>query len=69
MKEDYSDIINEPVHEPDPKKHPRMERGARAAQFASFAALTGYEEVIEQTGMDVLKAVMNETTFEDIDDI
>ena len=49
MKDDYSDIINMPFHEPDPRKHPRMERSARAAQFASFAALTGYSDVVEQT--------------------
>ena len=43
---DYSDIINHPHYEP--KNHPRMPRLSRAAQFAPFAALTGYEEVIEK---------------------
>ncbi len=69
MRDDYSDIMDHPVHEPDPQKHPRMERSARAAQFASFAALTGYEEVIERTGEEVLNSVINETVFEDIEDI
>lgn len=69
MKDDYSDIINMPFHEPDPVKHPRMERGARAAQFASFAALTGYSDVVEQTQEEVRNAVLNETVFEDIEDI
>lgn len=45
--EDYSDIINLP--HPEPKNHPRMPMEQRAAQFAPFAALTGYEAVIEET--------------------
>ena len=69
MRDDYSDIIAHPVHEPDPMKHPRMDRAARAAQFASFAALTGYEEVIERTGEEVYKAVINETVFEEFEDV
>ena len=43
----YDDIINLPHHES--KKHPRMSKEARAAQFAPFAALTGYDEVINET--------------------
>ena len=43
----YDDIINLPHHEP--KKHPRMSKEARAAQFAPFAALTGYDDVIKET--------------------
>ncbi|MCR5756544.1 MAG: hypothetical protein K6F95_01380 [Selenomonas sp.] len=45
--EEYADILNLP--RPEPKRHFRMERAKRAAQFAPFAALTGYEEVIEKT--------------------
>lgn len=44
----YDDIINIP--HPTSLKHPRMSMQARAAQFAPFAALTGYEEAIEETG-------------------
>lgn len=69
MKKDYSDIINRPVHEPDPIKHPRMDNKARAAQFAPFAALTGYDRIIEETQSDFEGRVLNETVFEDIDDI
>lgn len=43
----YDDIINLPHHES--KKHPRMSKEARAAQFAPFAALTGYDDVIKET--------------------
>ena len=46
--EDYSDIIHLP--HPEPKNHPRMSMQNRAAQFAPFAALTGYEDVIQETG-------------------
>ena len=47
MKEDYSDIINLPHHVS--KNHPQMPMEARAAQFAPFAALTGYDAVIHET--------------------
>lgn len=48
MKEDnYEDIINLPHH--TSKKHPRMSLEARSAQFAPFAALTGYDEVLSET--------------------
>ena len=40
----YEDIIGMPHYEP--KKHKRMTIENRAAQFAPFAALTGYEEAI-----------------------
>ena len=69
MKNDYSDIINLPVHEPDPEKHPRMSREARAAQFAPFAALTGFEQVVDEAAEDVMNKVINETVFEEIEDI
>ena len=43
----YDDVIYR--RHPTSKKHPRMSRMNRAAQFAPFAALTGYEESIEET--------------------
>ncbi len=46
MKNDYSDIINLPHHVSE--KHKPMDRINRAAQFAPFAALTGYEECISE---------------------
>lgn len=44
--EEYEDIINLPHH--TSKRHPRMSMEARAAQFAPFAALTGYEHAIKE---------------------
>lgn len=60
MKENkYRDIINLPHHVS--KKHPRMSMIERAAQFAPFAALTGYEDDIEETGRYVcFKKEINE---------
>ena len=46
----YDDIINLP--HPTSKEHPRMSMQARAAQFGSFAALSGHEEAIRQTAED-----------------
>ncbi len=40
----YDDIINMPHHVS--KKHPRLTMEQRAAQFAPFAALTGYEDAV-----------------------
>lgn len=45
----YGDIIGLPHPEPDPQKHPRMSVRDRAAQFAPFAALTGFGDVIGET--------------------
>ena len=45
--EDYKDIINMPHYEP--KNHPRMSIESRAAQFAPFAALTGYGDAVKKT--------------------
>lgn len=42
----YDDIINLPHH--TSKHHPRMSAEMRAAQFAPFAALTGYDDVIAE---------------------
>ena len=42
----YDDIINMPHHVS--KKHPQMPMEERAAQFAPFAALVGYEDAVEE---------------------
>ena len=43
---DYGYMMTRP--HPDPKYHTRMPMESRAAQFAPFAALTGYEEAVEE---------------------
>ena len=43
----YEDIINVPRW--NPKTHPRMSEFERAAQFAPFAALTGYDATVSET--------------------
>ena len=50
----YDDIIDLP--RPEPQRHPRMPRLDRAAQFAPFAALTGFKELIEETAEEHLAA-------------
>ena len=50
MSEDeqrYADILRLP--HPTSRRHKRMAVGARAAQFAPFAALNGYEEAVDET--------------------
>ncbi|MBR2704946.1 MAG: hypothetical protein IKE91_05705 [Clostridia bacterium] len=46
--EKYIDIINMPHHVS--KNHPHMSKYERAAQFAPFAALSGYEDIIKEEG-------------------
>ena len=43
----YDDIINLPHHRS--KTRPHMSNHDRAAQFAPFAALTGYEDAVSET--------------------
>lgn len=66
MKNNYDDIINTPRW--NPKKHTRMSMESRNAQFAPFAALTGYEDAVKETARltdrrieidDGLKQVLN----------
>ena len=47
MKTPYADIIDLPHHVS--RNHPQMPLRDRAAQFAPFAALTGYEAVVGET--------------------
>ena len=55
----YDDIINLEHH--ISKKHPQMSLYARSAQFAPFAALTGYEDAVRGTSRETSKQI-------DIDD-
>ena len=47
MSGDYDDIIDLPRHVST--KHPHMSANDRAAQFSPFAALTGYDDAIQET--------------------
>lgn len=60
-EECYGDLLTMPHHEPDPKKHPRMTLANRAPQFSPFAALTGYEQAIQKTGVVHTQDVLNQS--------
>lgn len=51
----YDDIIGLPHHVS--RKHPQMPRSKRAAQFMPFAALTGYEQVLDRTAKNAATAI------------
>ena len=64
---DYSDIINMPHHVSN--NRPQMSIRDRAAQFAPFAALTGYDDAVRETArqtnqkielLDEQVAILNE---------
>ncbi len=48
MKTKYDEIMNLPHHVSDTR--PQMPMSDRAAQFAPFAALSGYDDAIKETG-------------------
>ena len=67
MSGKYDDIIN--LSHPTSKKHPRMPIRDRAAQFAPFAALVGYDDAVEETARvtdemveqsEEMRAILNE---------
>ena len=58
MSGEYDDIIHLPHHVSETRPH--MPMTDRAAQFAPFAALTGYEEVIAETARRTEEAVLRE---------
>lgn len=51
----YDDIID--MQRPEPERHPRMRREARAAQFAPFSALVGFEDAIAETARLTMREV------------
>lgn len=53
----YDDIINLEHHVS--AKRPQMSLHDRAAQFAPFAALTGYEDVINEAAQEVEESYQN----------
>ena len=62
----YDDIIG--MEHPTSASHPRMTSLERAAQFAPFAALTGFGDMIEE-GTIEHNAHDTVLTSEEIDDI
>jgi hypothetical protein len=60
MSGKYDDIIRLPHHVS--KTRPHMSRLDRAAQFAPFAALTGFESVIDETARRAEEEVLYEDT-------
>ena len=54
MSNKYDDIINLSHHVSN--KHPQMTLEARAAQFAPFAALVGFEERVKIVSEEVEKS-------------
>ena len=50
MKGPYDDIITLP--HPTSRRHPQMPAADRAAQFAPFAALTGYGAAVKETARE-----------------
>ena len=66
--DNYDDIINLPHHVS--KRHPQMSMWNRAAQFAPFAALTGYDDAIRSAlplateGTQECTAQENESSYE-----
>ena len=65
-KKSYDDIIDLPC--PTSTHHPRMARIDRAAQFAPFAALTGYDAAIfEAARLTEREIELNEDMTEKLD--
>lgn len=70
MKQDdphrYDDILYLP--HPEPKHHPRMSLKNRAAIFAPFAALSGYDDAVTETArLTEAQAELSESQKEDLD--
>lgn len=67
MRGEYDDIIN--LNPPEPKNRKRMPLESRAAQFAPFAALTGYESAIDETSrITEERRILDESEIELIED-
>lgn len=63
---DYDDIINLPHHQS--QNHPHMSLHDRAAQFAPFAALTGYNDAVKEARrLTDSKPELDENQLEELD--
>lgn len=62
----YEDMLELP--HPVSKTHPQMPRRDRAAQFAPFVALTGYEEAVREAArLTEEKMILDEDSKEQLD--
>ena len=62
----YDDIITLEHHQS--KKHPPMSLYARSAQFAPFAALTGYEDAVKETARETSERIeLDEEALQELD--
>ena len=67
MTGEYEDIIHLPHHVSS--KRPQMSMLDRTAQFSPFAALTGYDDAIQETGrLTEQKIELDEETLEKLDE-
>ena len=65
-KNPYEEIINLPHH--TSVKHPMLGKDSYAAQFSPFAALVGYEDVIDETArLTVPKRELDESEKAELD--
>ena len=63
---EYADIIDR--EHPVSMKHPPMSRLNRAAQFAPFAALTGYDDLIRESERETdARTELDESSMEELD--
>ena len=58
MTDSYEDILNLP--RPVSGRHPRMPIEDRAAQFAPFSALSGYEDAIREAAKQAEESARDE---------
>lgn len=66
MSGNYDDIIHLP--HPVSERHARMPMIDRAAQFSPFAALTGFDDAIEETGrLTQFKITLAESAMAELD--
>lgn len=63
----YDDIIHMPHHQS--KKHPAMSLYVRSAQFAPFAALTGYEDAVRETARETSERIEIDEELKEILDM
>ena len=66
-KMEYKDIFEREHHVS--RKHPQMSRSNRAAQFAPFAALTGYDDLVRESARETeAQRFLDENSIEELND-